>query len=200
MSVLLRPESLSASLPLITIASGLAVAMAVEIVSGVKLQLKWVNDLVFQSRKIGGILAELQSLSAESSGSGFKQALVVGIGVNISSKNVRLPQELVDKVGWLEDLSHHPLDKNVLVSQIAYELEHVLKLLWTGKMKTILDAWRGYSVTLGETVRATVGDNTIEGLAVDITDSGSLLVKTRAGTQELYAGEVSIRRPDGSYC
>lgn len=200
MSVLLRPDSLSASLPLITIASGLAVAMAVEIVTAVKLQLKWVNDLVFQGRKVGGILAELQGLTAAAPASGFRQALVVGIGVNISSRNVRLPQELTDKVGWLEDLSHHPVDKNVLVSQIAYELEQVLKLLWAGNMKSILDAWRCYSATLGENVRATVGDNIIEGLAVDITDSGALLVKTRSGTQELHAGEVTIRRPDGSYC
>ena len=201
MSVLLRPENLSAGLPLITIASGLAVATAVEIACGVKLQLKWVNDLIFQGRKVGGILAELQSIvSPSSTSSGFSQALVIGIGVNISSRNVRLPQELTDKVSWLEDVRHNSIDRNLLVSQIAYELEQVLGLLWSGQMNSILDAWRCYSATLGETVRATVGENTIEGLAIDITNSGALLIKTRNGTRELHAGEVSIRRPDGTYC
>jgi BirA family biotin operon repressor/biotin-[acetyl-CoA-carboxylase] ligase len=197
MSVLLRPQKLQASMPLITIASGLAVAMAVEIVSGAKLGLKWVNDLVFDGRKAGGILAELQTQS-RSPDTG--QSLVVGIGINISSKNAALPAELKDKVHWLEDIAHHPVDRNLLVAQIAYELEQVLGLLWSGQTPAILDAWRSYSATLGETIKATVGESTVEGLAVDITSSGALIVKTHAGTQELHAGEVSIRRTDGSYC
>lgn len=202
LSVLLRPERLRAGLPLITIASGLAAAMAVEITTGVKLQLKWVNDLVLQGCKVGGILAELQSQppTNKTEAAGFHQALVVGIGINISSKGVDLPQELSGKVQWLEDIAQQPVDRNLLVSQIAYELEQALNLIWAGKTGSILDAWRCYSATLGETVKAEVGDSIVEGLAVDITDSGALLVKTSTGTQELYAGEVSIRRSDGSYC
>jgi BirA family biotin operon repressor/biotin-[acetyl-CoA-carboxylase] ligase len=202
LSVLLRPERLMAGLPLITIASGLAAAMAVEITTGIRLQLKWVNDLVSQGRKVGGILAELQTqpLTNKSEVAGFHQALVVGIGINISSKGVELPQELSGKVQWLEDIAPQSVDRNLLVSQIAYELEQALNLIWAGQTSAILDAWRCYSATLGETVKAEVGDSMIEGLAVDITDSGALLVKTTSGMHELHAGEVSIRRSDGSYC
>lgn len=205
MSVLLRPESLQANLPLLTIASGLAVARAVDFSVGIKLGLKWVNDLVFAGRKVGGILAELQRQQPQdqmstASRSSINQAIVIGIGINISSKDIDLPSELSDKAGWLEEIVQGNVDRNVLVSQIAYELEQVLELLLSNQTLAILNAWRKYSATLGERVRALIGNDTVEGLAIDITDSGALIIQTRGGMQELHAGEVSIKKSDGSYC
>ena len=215
MSVLLRPKEFAANLPLVTLASGLAVVMAVEIVAGVKLGLKWVNDLVFNGCKVGGILAELQEAGKSEAQTVFasscakerqsdrslpNQALIVGIGINISSKNVQVPEELLNKIQWLEEISQSPVDKNNLVGQISYELERTLELIFAGNILTVLDGWRSYSVTLGENIRAVVGEKIIEGLAVDIADSGALIVKTPQGVQQLYAGDVSIRRKGGSYC
>jgi BirA family biotin operon repressor/biotin-[acetyl-CoA-carboxylase] ligase len=228
MSVLLRPEKVDPGVPLLTIASGLAVARAVESIAKVKLGLKWVNDLIFDGRKVGGILAEFQhqakvpqpvehmhhDKALETSSpprlnkdhtreSGCpphsNQVLVIGIGINICSDNVQLPPELVGKIHWLEEITQHPIDRNLLVAQIANELEQVIALALAGNITPILDGWRSYSATLGEQVKASIGSNTIEGLALDITDSGALIVQTSSGIKKLHAGEVSIRKPDGSY-
>jgi len=198
MSVLLRPQDMT-SLPLVTLASGLAVARAVEATTGIRLGLKWVNDLVVSGGKIGGILAELQTEITPDSDS-LAQALIIGIGINISGDKVKLPSDLKGNIRWLEEIAHGPVNKNVLVSQIALELEQIIALLSAGQAVSVLNAWRGYSATLGESVRASIGETVIEGLALDITDSGALIIQTRGGMQEIHAGEVSIRRPDGSYC
>lgn len=203
MSLLLRPKNRMPSLSLSTIAAGLAVANAVNLVAGVKLGLKWVNDLVFAGRKVGGILAELQNQQSNEPIKAVRdqtqQALVIGIGVNIYSKSVQLPDELIDKVNWLEDIAGQTIDRNLLVSQIANELEQIFDLLYAGKTAPVLDGWRKYSATLGEYIQAKLGDKTIEGLALDITDSGALIVQTSTGKQELCAGEISIRKTDGTY-
>ncbi len=199
MSVLVRQSTPLANLSLITLASGLAVAMAIEITSGLKIGLKWVNDLVLDGGKVGGILAELKQGPINENGQ-IDQSLVIGIGLNINKNKVDLPAELEQKVRWLEDKAISAVDRNLLVSQIAFELEQILALLNSGQSTFILDTWRQYSVTLGETIRATVGEKNIDGLALDIDDSGALLVQTANGMQQLHAGEISIRKSDGTYC
>jgi BirA family biotin operon repressor/biotin-[acetyl-CoA-carboxylase] ligase len=203
MSILLRPKNRMPSLSLSTIAAGLAVANAVHLVAGIKLGLKWVNDLVFANRKVGGILAEMQNQQSNEPIKAIRdqtqQALIIGIGINICSNNVQLPDELIGKVHWLEDIAGHAIDRNLLVSQIANELEQIFDLLYAGKTTPILDGWRKYSATLGEHIQANLGNKTIEGLALDITDSGALIVQTSTGKQDLCAGEISIRKSDGSY-
>lgn len=206
MSVLVRPHGWqnNLSMSMLTIAAGLAVARAVEITTGVKIKLKWVNDLVFEGRKVGGILTELtahppagDTQAADSPK--VEQAIVIGIGINLSGKDVVVPLELADKIHWLEDIAFEPVDVNSLVSHIALELEQVLEGLSAGQTASILDAWRGYCATLGEKVQAVVGETTLSGLAIDVTDSGALILQTPSGKHELAAGEVSIRRADGAY-
>jgi BirA family biotin operon repressor/biotin-[acetyl-CoA-carboxylase] ligase len=199
MSVLLRPGDLQPSLSVLTIAAGLAVARAVEITTGLKIKLKWVNDLVFDGRKLGGILTEVTSYPNQNTHGCVEQAVVIGIGINLSGKDVILPGELVDKVLWLDDVVPGTIDVNFLVSQIAYELEHVLANLSAGQFPSILDHWRGYCATLGEKITAVVGEKTVSGLALDVNESGALIVQTPAGKQELQAGEVTIRTSDGRY-
>ncbi len=77
MSVLLRPPIPAARLPLLPLAAGLAAAEAIRAVAGLAVDLRWPNDLLIGSRKVGGILVE----SKISDGS--VDFAVVGIGINV---------------------------------------------------------------------------------------------------------------------
>ncbi len=68
------PESLAA--PSVTLAAALAVAEAVEAVSGVSPRLKWPNDLLLGERKLGGVLGEVVP-------GGNGAAVLLGIGINV---------------------------------------------------------------------------------------------------------------------
>ena len=87
MSLLLRPQCRAEELMHLTCAVGVGVCDAVERICGVRPGIKWINDLVFQKKKLGGILTEL-SLNAD----GTVNYAVIGIGINISS----VPVEVTD--------------------------------------------------------------------------------------------------------
>ena len=189
-SVVLRPKIELSRLPLITLATGVAVAQAIEASVGVRPGLKWVNDLTLSGRKLGGILAEMPS-----------QALIIGIGINVRLKADELPAEMKDKVEWLERAVVGPVDPNLIVMELAHKLEAQYELLKAGKTEEILGLWRAYSVTLGQMIEARSANQVIKGKAIDIADSGALIVEAEDGSRtELVAGEISLRLQDGSYC
>ena len=191
LSCVMCPDLPEHQTPTYTLAVGVACTRAILSCTGVQIGLKWVNDLVYGGKKLGGILCEKPSGSA---------ALIVGIGVNVHSLDGTLPAELKDKIDWLDRIAGSTVNLNVLASGIADELESMSDAIEAGQMLDLLDEWRNYSVTLDKNIVAVVGNETIEGRAEDIDDEGALLVSTRTGgTVRLQAGEISIRSSDGSY-
>jgi BirA family biotin operon repressor/biotin-[acetyl-CoA-carboxylase] ligase len=200
LSVLLRPESpvVGAQLAPITLAMGVAAARAVETSVGVKLGLKWVNDLVHGRRKVGGILAEMPS--GGTAGSSKESSLVVGIGLNVRFAANDVPEELRDKIDWLEQIAAMPVNPNEIAVCLLLEIEKVYEDLKQGRADAIVSEWRSRSVTLGKEIIATSGNATVEGVAVDVDGNGALAVKTADGTiKYLHAGEITIRGTDGKY-
>lgn len=193
-SFLLRPDTHSIqNLSTITLAVGVAVANALRTTSGIEIGLKWVNDIVVDSKKLGGILCEMP---ASTSG----KTLIIGIGINVRFEAEELPDDLKDRTIWLERITKQPIDPNLVVAEIANQLESVYELLLNGQSSQVLTDWRSRSITLGRRVIATSGERSIEGNAVDIAPSGALIVDTGNEKVELHAGEITIRNADGSYC
>lgn len=203
LSVLLKPPAESLAQPgLYTLATGTAVAGAVENVAGVRLGLKWVNDLVFEGKKVGGILAEFpMGWTGANGGSG--RYLVLGIGLNVRLSQEALPEELKERVTWLEALTGMPVNPNMLVAQIALQLEHAYDILRNDGDRAssrIIDEWKKRTVTLGREVQVTSGNTAFRGTATDIDASGALLVRNADGSiRAVHAGEVTVRLTDGSY-
>lgn len=187
-SFLLRPQVALTELPLISLATGSAVARAVHSACGLEVGLKWVNDVIADGRKLGGILAEMSR----------SKALIIGIGLNVRA--VERPAELAGRAVAIEELVAAPVDVNLLAANLTWEMEQSYSLLCRGERTMILDEWKQKSVTLGKNVRALVGGaQEVEGVAVDLARDGALLVRTTGGDVALHAGEVTIRNVDGSY-
>src|SRR5579885_1462021 len=185
MSLLLRPEKPAAEIPAITLAVGVACAKAILATTGVRIGLKWVNDLVYQGKKLGGILAEMQMNSDRS-------AIVIGIGINISFDAALIPEELAHRIIWLDQAAGTACDTNALAAEICLQMEDAYNRMMQGDVKAILDEWRAYSVTLGQEIVASGTSKELRGTAIDITESGALLVQTATGTEEIFGGEISI--------
>lgn len=201
-SAILRPQLDLARVSVITLCAGVAAAKAVFATTGIKAGLKWVNDLIYDGRKLGGILAEMPSGGAASSRL-EKQPIIVGIGINRHLDPATLPEELQDKVTWLSAMTDDPPQLEELAAELCIQLEDVYKRLSSGEseeLDRILDEWRAHSVTLGQEIRFHQGDQEMTGTALDITDKGALIVQTDRGRIDLSGGEISIRNLDGSYC
>ncbi len=193
-SLLLRPSQSLGELPVITLGIGVAAAKAIFATTGLKVGLKWVNDLVFDGKKLGGILAEMLS------GDRQQPALIVGIGINTKFSSEEVPQELKEKMSWLEAAADAPVDTNQLAAELCFQIESIYELMKLRQTDKILDEWRAFSITLGQEIVCTTPVREIKGTAIDVTASGALIVQTATGTEELVGGELSIRTASGSYC
>ena len=116
MSVLLRP-TWPKSHQILALAFATALAGAIRAVGGISPLLKWPNDLVVQSRKIAGILAE-----ASYDGSKLNH-LVAGIGVNANIKTTLFPEELQGSVTSINREIGREVDRILLTQRILEETD-----------------------------------------------------------------------------
>lgn len=186
-SFLLRPKVALTEIPLISLATGTAVARALLTTCGAVVQLKWVNDIVWNGKKLGGILAEMPQ----------RDALIVGIGINLIE--VERPEDLRDRATSMQEVVGQLTNVNQIAASLATEIERAFGLLESRERTQILNEWKERSATLGKEIKALMGNETIIGTAVDIDRSGSLVVRTADGDRTIHAGEVSIRTTDGGY-
>jgi len=190
MSLVLRPAfDVSKSL-LITAAVSVAVCRAIKIVSGKETQIKWVNDIFLDGKKICGILTE----AITNFESGEIEAIVVGIGVNCNLKNENMPEEIRETAGSLSGL----ISRNRLAAEIINELMGILEDVTAGgSYPEYMDEYRRRSMVLRKSIK--VYKNTVSGefqnaKAIDISDSGGLIVIYEDGRKDtLTTGEISIR-------
>lgn len=161
---------------LLTIAAAAAVREAVAALTGIELQIKWVNDLFYNGRKAGGILTEAIS-DLES---GRISHAVIGIGLNLHTKS--FPEELQDIATGL------PADgiyRNELIAEITRRL---LSMNWQ-EPTGYLELYRRHSFVLGKKVQ--LNDTVVT--AENILDDGALLVRYPNGhTEALKYGEIRL--------
>lgn len=183
-SVLLRPSLAPKDAPLVTLCAAMAMATAVEETCGLAISIKWPNDLVYQGKKLCGILLEV---------GGDMDAIeyiVVGVGLNVRCG--AYPPALAEKAGALEEFTTPPLRRDIFVHYLA-ALEEALDHLEQQGFSGIAKAYRARSCTLGSRVNVS-GSIQLTGTAVDLDDTGALLVQDDAGqVHRVLSGDVSVR-------
>ena len=177
-SILLRPTFLPQDAPKCTLMAAVAVARAMEHF-GLRGAIKWPNDIMYDGRKLVGILTEM---SAEVDRVNY---VVIGIGINVNIAPEDFPKELRSVATSLMQMKGEPLLR---------ALDALYADVQRDGFAPVLAAWREYAVTLGQTVRviAPAGEE-FEGVASDIDAEGALLIETEAGQRRVLAGDVSIR-------
>lgn len=189
-SVLLRPDVAEASLPLLPLLAGVAVAeVAAAHVPGAPVALKWPNDLLVGERKAAGILTER-----------VEGGVVVGMGVNTDWRDVERPPGLEGATS-LAEAAGGPVDRwrvlAGLVGVLARRYDTWLGAAGRSEPGAFLDDYRARCATLGRRVRVTGVDGGVRrGTAVAVAEDGALLVKTADGVERLRAGDVEHVRPE----
>lgn len=188
LSVVLRPQLPPPRLSELPLAAAVAVAEALGEL-GIAVGIKWPNDLHVDGRKVAGILGEA-SFDREA-----VRFAVLGIGVNLNATLGDLPEEVRPLATTARELLGRPVDRAAFAASLLGHLE-----TWCGRLETdgfapVAARWREGSVTLGRRVRVKEVDRTLEGMAVDIDETGALLVRTEAGIERILSGDVTSVRP-----
>jgi BirA family biotin operon repressor/biotin-[acetyl-CoA-carboxylase] ligase len=159
-------------------------------------QLKWPNDLVREGKKVGGILTELENNLGQA---GNESWLVLGFGLNLSLSTEDLTEAGLSANAT--NLTSQPFEREQLLATILHYFAEY-RVLLASSPDTVQQEWTTALSTLGHEVHVlnSEGQVQIAGVATGVTKDGSLIVQDKAGLQHfVQAGDVSIRRPDGSY-
>jgi BirA family biotin operon repressor/biotin-[acetyl-CoA-carboxylase] ligase len=185
-SLILRPQVGATELAVITILTAVVMARAIERTTGIQVQIKWPNDLLYHGAKLVGILAEL---NGEMERVNF---LILGIGLNVNHLPEDFPPELAGRATSLCQIAQAPVDRLTVLRQFLSEFEQQYALLGTDRLSGIIDYAREHSATLGRQVTVSQGyGRTLTGKAVDLDSDGSLWLKKDDGARvRVYAGEI----------
>ena len=187
LSVILRPSCEPAQLMHLTCAAGVAMMDAVENASGIRPRVKWINDLVVNGKKLGGILTEMAV------DHGRVDYAIIGIGINCLQKEEDFPPEISDIATSLSLAAGQTVFPETLAAAMVESLWRLNDTLFTGK-RQIMDRYRENCITLGQDIQVIRNDRIIPGKAVGMDDDGGLLVQYPDGTvQTVSSGEVSVR-------
>jgi len=183
LSIILYPTI--TSLPYLIMLASLAVADAIEAVTGLKTQLKWPNDVLINGRKVGGILIE-----GEVRGRKLDYA-IIGIGVN-TNLNPSHFAELLPVATSLGDELGGEISRLAIIQRLLVKVERLYLALPSAE--TIYQPWRDRLVTLGRQVEVSWGRTRYQGIAESVALDGSLLLRHPDGSlSRVVAGDVSLR-------
>jgi len=163
--------------------SGLSLAVAVMVVHSLtrltqqEFQVKWPNDVLWENRKIAGILVEIRN-----------STVVVGVGINCrlsESDRQSIDQPAVD----LAEFYDIAPKRSELAGNLIIELSKGLALFFREGLMPFKDEWMDFHAYQGRNMQA--GDQEITGVALGINDSGAFLLKLRdSRIIPVFAGDV----------
>jgi BirA family biotin operon repressor/biotin-[acetyl-CoA-carboxylase] ligase len=198
-SILFRPDLPPSQAQRLTMLCSLAAADAVEQVSGLRVTIKWPNDLIVRSRiphsksrdwrKLAGVLTETGVTGEQ------LDFVVVGIGVNVNVEPDVLPTLAPDATSILAEVMR-PTDRLPLLVTLLGGIERRYEALHAGEGPH--REWASRLATLGQPVQVTTPKRTLTGVAESVDGDGALLLRTPDGQlHRLLAGDVTLS-PSGS--
>ena len=176
-SMLLKTQCPAQALMHLTCWAGVMACDAVQRLTGIRPGIKWINDLQYKGKKLGGILTELV-LNPKT---GLADYAVIGIGINC----LHTPEEVRDIATDLGQMTPESISPAALAAALAQSL-------WQGDWRTMPAQYRTDCVTLGKEVCVVQTGKIAR--ALDVTDQGALWVEYPDGSREaVSSGEVSVK-------
>ena len=190
-SLCLFPTVALEDLSLITCATAVACIETIEQLTGKSLDIKWVNDLFYQDKKVGGILTEVIS-DFESQ---QVQALIVGIGINLIDSPQSFPEELHSIVGSIfsskEEYNESSFNRNHFIATFLEKWAFYYQNL---SQRNFITSYKEHSNVIGKSIKVIEGNHVYHAMAKDIDENGHLIIEKEGNTlHSLSYGEVSIR-------
>lgn len=182
-----QPPTFSA----LSLAVGVAVVRTLRRLGMQQVGLKWPNDIVWQQRKLGGILIEMRG---ESAGPAH---VVIGIGLNMrmpASVRIALAEQQAALIADVHEvLRDKTPNRNVLAGALIDELADVLRQFASQGFEPFAAEWRSLDALADAPVKVLTSTNTTLGTARGVDADGTLLVDVNGELRRFVSGEVSLR-------
>jgi BirA family biotin operon repressor/biotin-[acetyl-CoA-carboxylase] ligase len=165
-TLILKPDTPVPLAYIYNFAASLSLCRSLRKLFDVDVSVKWPNDLLLNGKKIVGLLSEMSTYGD------MLEYLNIGIGINVNNQ----PQEYEPKSISLKDVLNKLVSRKLILETF---LDDFSTLIQNINCKTIIEQWKEQTSTIGSQVRIeTIGDF-YEGLAVDVDETGALIIKTK---------------------
>ncbi len=188
-SVLWRFNQGISALSGLSLAVGVALLRSLREFGAADLQLKWPNDVLWQYRKLAGILIEVQGDVMGPS------VAIIGIGINL-----RLPTAVRDEIDQavtdLAEVLDRPVDRNVLLGSVLRHLHDVLTAFEAQGLRELRGEWQAAHAYQDKPVRVLLANGAdLCGKVVELTEDGALVLEHADGQRSrVNSGEVHLTR------
>ncbi len=145
-------------------------------------EIKWPNDILYDSKKLSGILVESNV---------NKKEFIIGIGVNINQTNFDRLYNL--QTTSLKQITNSELNLNMLLLETILNFSNNLHFLTGDKDIEIYKLWKSQCKMIGKTVKFSKSDNTEDkAQIIDINEDGSIKLLKDGEYSNFYSGEIKI--------
>ncbi len=190
LSLVVKPNVDHSKIPMITLATGVAVVKTLERIGIENAEIKWPNDVMINDKKVCGILTE--AITKFNS----MESVIIGVGIDANFDVNVLSKELQEGTTTLDIELGHRVNENEIIRFFLEEFEKIGTLFEDGKFEGILKEWRKYSYSIGKIVEVREPfSKSYDGYVLGISREGALVVEKIDGTLEkVISGECIIKK------
>lgn len=186
LSLLWSFSNLQNQLEGLTLIVGIAVVNALEEYGLKKIQLKWPNDIIYEGKKLAGILIESRLINTK------RQKVVIGIGLNLYNPSTFFPinEQIVTSIFSISGL---PPKRNVLAMLILKNLLQALKLYEAKGLNYFMSEWQRLDSFMDKLLLIQNKNDRVEGIGKGINSRGQLCVQVKNTLHYFNNGEISVK-------
>ena len=190
-SVILTVKPMQPFIAWIPLATGIALAETIEKVAQLKVSLKWPNDILFNGKKLAGILCE----SSTKGPKGW--VVIVGVGLNINSGKDHFPKDLKKTASSLAIQTGQRFDRHSMLATFFSRLESYYERVLASDLPSLHSSYVSRCSTLGRQIQVRLlNGEVIEGFASDIGNEGELRMVPSSQSLHKTPTSISIRAGD----
>ncbi len=188
-SIITRPRLGLSDLTKITLTAGLALRTAIFTASTLETGLKWPNDILWQGKKMAGILTECGAESAKG------RAVIIGIGLNVNGEPDDFPAEMGQPGVSMRTAANRFYDRGLILTAVTETVEREVKRLENGDFTAILKDWRRWDASAGKRLTWLKPDGMpVCGISLGPDEDGVLRIKDAAGLiHQVISGDLRLR-------
>ena len=187
-SIILKPKIKAREVSRITLTVGVAVTAALNRQFNLNAEVKWPNDVLVNGRKVCGVLTE--SVTCDET----VKMVVVGIGLNANVTLEKFSRSLRESATTLKEELKKEVSLEPLLCEIFYHIESEYVVFLKEGFAQVLSEWKALAAFIGKHVEVTVVGGKFSGVAEDVDEYGSLIVRLSDGSvKRVVAGDVKVR-------
>ena len=176
-TLILKPQLPPVMSYMYNFAASLCLSRTLNRLFDLDVKVKWPNDLLLNGQKLAGLLSEMETKGD------MAEFINIGIGLNVNNE----PREYEANAVSIKDILKKEVSRRLILETFLSDFEDQIQ---TPDAKTIIGLWKKQTSTIGSRVRIETFGEIVEGLALDVDETGALILRDKSGEiQKIIYGD-----------